>query len=1565
GFTVTVADGNAPPRITSTPSSLVARPNVAWTYTATAVDPDDLPSELTWTASSDPDVTISGGVVTWTPAGGATGTKDIEVTVRDPSGNEDTQQITIGIATGSDNRPPTVALTSPRGLVTTDVPVIGTATDDSFAGYQLELCPDLGPCREIAQGLTQVERGELGVLHGHQLPNGEYTLRLTATDADGNSASAEQEVTVEGEKFGKLKIAVDDMVVARRGGQYTLSRSYDGFDTQDKELGYGWSYDIESIEAEGTVALTSPLDEGWKLIYITFPPAFEVDPTVGHTVLMELADGRAYSFYVTLEHQSGLGSIHPVRPQWSQTSGASATMRLLSAGKSPYSTTSYDLWVNHNTGGAVEVYEDAAATKSWEPRYAELTTELGEVLLFDLDAEELVEGTFSGEGGAIVMDLDKGEIRLDSDVLVVLDVGSDGHIQSATDRVTGAAVRYRYDGNGDLVGATEVSGDAQTFTYGEDHRLEAFEVDGAQPAAWWYDYDGRLLRHQAATGALLRYTYEDDDRRVIVTDAAGNATVTQYDTRGRTLSLTDPLERTVRFTYADDRPLPATITDALGHTTAYRYDPQGRRTRIESELGSVVLMEYGDDGSAASKVTDGEGRVYEEVMRDGAVIGYKQPDGSWAAQITSSGDTLTETSTFERSAITYDERGRETVVDDAEGRVEVAYNNSARTSATTYPSGETSLAEYDVTGRTIALEFPEGDRIEYSYNGANISEVIAPNGMTMRWDHDSAGRLKQATLDGEPTRKVTYDSLGRTAAMWSKEAGVRHARYDAAGQLTGIKAGSELTKSTYDAAGRKVRMESPDGTNQETVYDADGRVVETKSSSGEVINWAWDKSGNPIEQVNAVGQVTTMSYDVNGRLASITEPSGAVMSTTWYAGKELSIEESVPKTRTGFDGARFTYRWTDDGYLLSITDDEGGVTQFDRDESTGLTITDGEDREWRFTQSGDTSTLTWPSGNQETWLTVLGEETWTRADGTEVTTEAPEEGLLTVDAGSASWTQESDLDANTIRETHEGNRHWHERTLDDDGLVVMVEDDAGAVLRMTRTDGLTDEAEMELPDGTHYVGYGRDIDGWLDEVEDPSGSTASFALDGVGRVESITRDNGVTSTYTYGTGQRPTQITHAAGGTEILSVEYEYEAGILMNELWSDGHERTYAYDALGRLRTIETLDSGAFVDEQTLSYDAVGNLISIDASSGITRRTYDQDDRLLSQSGAAGTRSWAYSDRGAVTEVSDGSDVTGYTYDELDRLESATLPDGTVVSYRYDLTGRLLGRTVDGVEDRILPTPENGRGLDDIAALYRADGSDSRTIVHGPDGVHSLHADMDLYTLTDALGNVIATVDDTGSVVDRYRYDPWGQREVLGGEADLYGWIGELQDPETGLVFLRRRWYDPATGRFLTPDRYKAQTEDPRSLHRYLYGLADPINNVDRSGEFSIGGFMSGFSVSSMMRGMRGVAVACVKKEIQSELVRAAGQFAVSIVAGPALGALGDLFKGFDLEKITSETPLDLKLGELLCDPSVKNRIREALQEAVPFSVEFQVRPETRGRSAHCGERLGEKKDDPRRKCG
>ncbi|MFB0537484.1 MAG: RHS repeat-associated core domain-containing protein [Anaerolineae bacterium] len=83
-------------------------------------------------------------------------------------------------------------------------------------------------------------------------------------------------------------------------------------------------------------------------------------------------------------------------------------------------------------------------------------------------------------------------------------------------------------------------------------------------------------------------------------------------------------------------------------------------------------------------------------------------------------------------------------------------------------------------------------------------------------------------------------------------------------------------------------------------------------------------------------------------------------------------------------------------------------------------------------------------------------------------------------------------------------------------------------------------------------------------------------------------------------------------------------------------------------------------------------------------------------------------------------------------------------------------------------------------------------------------------------------------------RYAPFGTLLwQQGSPPGPWGFAGEFQDP-TGLIYLRARWYDPGTGRFLTRDPFPGLATLPTTQHPYVYVGNNPVNLTDPSGEFA-----------------------------------------------------------------------------------------------------------------------------------
>jgi RHS repeat-associated protein len=100
-------------------------------------------------------------------------------------------------------------------------------------------------------------------------------------------------------------------------------------------------------------------------------------------------------------------------------------------------------------------------------------------------------------------------------------------------------------------------------------------------------------------------------------------------------------------------------------------------------------------------------------------------------------------------------------------------------------------------------------------------------------------------------------------------------------------------------------------------------------------------------------------------------------------------------------------------------------------------------------------------------------------------------------------------------------------------------------------------------------------------------------------------------------------------------------------------------------------------------------------------------------------------------------------------------------------------------------------------------------------------------YLAADSLGSVRGAVSSSGSLTGSTNYDAWGNPETTGGLTltTPFGYAGGYTDPD-GLIYLINRYYDPATGQFMSIDPDVGQT-----LHPYAYTTGNPITQTDPSG--------------------------------------------------------------------------------------------------------------------------------------
>jgi RHS repeat-associated protein len=228
----------------------------------------------------------------------------------------------------------------------------------------------------------------------------------------------------------------------------------------------------------------------------------------------------------------------------------------------------------------------------------------------------------------------------------------------------------------------------------------------------------------------------------------------------------------------------------------------------------------------------------------------------------------------------------------------------------------------------------------------------------------------------------------------------------------------------------------------------------------------------------------------------------------------------------------------------------------------------------------------------------------------------------------------------------------------------------------------------------------------------------------------------------------------------------------------------------------------------------------------------------------APSERSYQYDPNGNLIGDSEG---TSYQYDLENRLTKVTKADGTVVDHVYDFDGNRVRTTtsqpgqpaqtvdflVDTAGDVAHVVAETDGTTGALLSSYTRGASGELLSVLRPDGSGGFTT---RYVHSDALGSVRRLTDEGGLITDGFSYTAFGELlSHTGSDQQPYAFAGEPLDASTGLQYHRARWMDPATNRFLGMDPLVGSAVQPITLHRFLYAGADPVDNIDPTGEFTV----------------------------------------------------------------------------------------------------------------------------------
>ena len=146
--------------------------------------------------------------------------------------------------------------------------------------------------------------------------------------------------------------------------------------------------------------------------------------------------------------------------------------------------------------------------------------------------------------------------------------------------------------------------------------------------------------------------------------------------------------------------------------------------------------------------------------------------------------------------------------------------------------------------------------------------------------------------------------------------------------------------------------------------------------------------------------------------------------------------------------------------------------------------------------------------------------------------------------------------------------------------------------------------------------------------------------------------------------------------------------------------------------------------------------------------------------------------------------------------------------------------------------------------------------LTRGGDGLIAMdRGGVKSWYLYDGHGSVRMLANGAGQTTDTWTYDAWGETTSRTGVTENdYLYAGERFDRTTELYQLRARYLDPKTGTFLSLDPYQGNRHDPQSLHKYMYANANPVNNTDPTGMWTLGELGGAMAGQGILAGANGL---------------------------------------------------------------------------------------------------------------
>lgn len=775
---------------------------------------------------------------------------------------------------------------------------------------------------------------------------------------------------------------------------------------------------------------------------------------------------------------------------------------------------------------------------------------------------------YLAEGGLLIPSADGAEIY-------VFDVQG-RHLQTLDGVTGGVRLTFGYDAQGRLIRITDAGGRDTSIQRDAAGNPVAIVAPGGETTLTGTDANGYLNRVEDPTGAVTSMTYTAEGLLTKIVRPSGEEHTFGYDGRARLVRDTAPDGGVTRLARTE-RPdgFDVTVTDPEGRATVYSTTERDYDVRLATRYpgGETESAVVGRDGTR--ELTAADGTVTRIELAGDPRWGMVAPYASEMTVTLPDGRSTMRTET--REAALADPRD--------------VFSLTSATDVKTFDGTrrlETRVDRDGGGGATVRVTSPEGRVFVTSLDDRGRPTSYAQDGLNpITYSYDPAGRLAGES-QGDSTHRYVYEGGGdRLTAHTDPQGNVTRFTYDAAGRVIGTHRPSGLATSyAYDADGRLVRVVEPNGTHEVT-RDHRQAVTSYRSPAGESLEMSYDLTGARASTTLPSGREQTLNHDAAGRLVTL-EQNEATNSFAYIGGSLRP--DAVTRTAAG------DTQGIDLGFAGPLLDRVAFTGP-----STG-TFTYAHDAAGMLTQVA-------LAGGPSDAVAHDGDGLRTRWGPYTLTREGPAGEVSRISDGSA-----------TFAYTYDSRGRPAGRTLSVNAVRVYDQ----AMIR-DPSSRLSSSASVVAGAATERT-YVYDVDRRLTLVRRNGQPTEAYDYDPNGNRSGVTR-NGQTVTATFDADGRATRlgsVTYTYDGDGFLATRgndtFSYGSrGELLEASLAGGGHLSYSYDAFGR-RVARTRSGIATPGDPSGTtqylYGNPEDVLQVTAvrepSGGLTSLYYDEEGRLI-----------------------------------------------------------------------------------------------------------------------------------------------------------------------------------------------------------------------------------------------------------------------------------------------------------------------------------------------------------------